>query len=404
MNRWREPLDRVFREEATRLTASLVRLLGDFDLAEELVSEAVVEAIEHWPHDGVPDRPGAWLLTTARRKGLDRLRREAKYREKLALLAATPDPPQEPDDRLRLIFTCCHPTLSREAQIALTLRAVIGFTTEEIARACLVPEPTIAKRITRAKHKITSANIPYRIPASADLHARLHEAFGVIYLIFNEGYLSTAGASPIRRDLALDAEWLAGLLVQLMPHEPEAMALLALIRLHLARWPSRLDAEGHLVLLRDQDRGLWNQRMIRDAIRLIERAAACSKPGPYQVEASIAAVHCESPSWAETDWRQLLALYTALLKFDPSPVVALNRAVALRQVAGPAEALSALEPLGSALEQYHLFHAVRASLLNDLGRPAEANQANARARELTRNPAEQTLIDERLQAPAPSTA
>src|SRR5579859_2419250 len=231
-------LERVFREEAGRLTASLVRLLGDFDLAEELVAEAVVEALEHCPHDGVPERPSSWLLTTARRTGLDRLRREAVYRKKLELVAALPhEPPREADDRLRLIFTCCHPVLSREAQVALTLRAVVGLTTEEIARAFVVHEATLAKRIIRAKHKIVSSRVPYRVPAPDELTSRLDEVLTVIYLVFNEGYVATAGGVPIRRDLARDAEWLASLLARLLPDEPEPLGLLALIRLHLARWP-----------------------------------------------------------------------------------------------------------------------------------------------------------------------
>src|SRR5215467_13681677 len=253
-------LERVFREEAGRLTASLVRLLGDFDFAEELVADAVVAALERWPLDGVPERPASWLFTTARRKGLDRLRRETIYRKKLELLAALPqDPPREADDRLRLIFTCCHPVLAREAQVALTLRAVCGLTTQEIARAFLVHEDTLAKRITRAKHKITSSGVPYRVPGTEEFAARLDQVLTVIYLVFNEGYLTTTGESPIRRDLARDAEWLAELLCRLMPDEPEPSGLLALIRLHLARWPARLDSAGHLVLLEHQDRSAWDR-------------------------------------------------------------------------------------------------------------------------------------------------
>ena len=289
----REPyalLERVFREEAGRLTASLVRLLGDLDLAEELVSEAMVEALEHWPRDGVPERASSWLLTTARRKGLDRLRREAKFREKLALVAALPaEAPREADDRLNLIFTCCHPVLAREAQIALTLRAVVGLTTEEIARAFTVPEETVAKRIVRAKRKIVDLKVPYRVPPTDELRPRLNEVLTVIYLVFNEGYLVTKGDEPIRRDLARDAEWLATLLMRLLPQEPEVMGLVALVRLNLARWPARLDSEGHLVLLESQDRGLWDRRAIAEAIRLIEHAAALRRPGPYQIEACIAA-------------------------------------------------------------------------------------------------------------------
>ena len=330
-------LERVFREEAGRLTASLVRLLGDFALAEELVAEALVEALEHWPRAGVPERPGAWLLTTARRKGLDRLRREAKYAEKLRLVAALgAPPPREPDDRLRLIFTCCHPALAREAQVALTLRAVVGLTTAEIARAFLVSEATLAKRIVRAKAKIVAAGIPYRVPGPDELRPRLAEVLTVLYLVFNEGYLATGGEAAVRHDLARDAEWLAGLLVRLLPDEPEPLGLLALMRLHLARWPARLDAQGHLVLLEHQDRARWDRPAIAAAVRLIQRAAERGRPGPYQLQAAIAAVHCEAPSWEATDWPQLLGLYTLLAALDPSPVVRLNGAIALRQiVAGP---------------------------------------------------------------------
>jgi RNA polymerase sigma factor (sigma-70 family) len=377
--------------------ASLVRLLGDFDLAEELVSEALVEALEHWPRDGVLDRPGAWLLTTARRKGLDRLRREARYREKLTLVAAlTETPRSQADDRLRLIFTCCHPALARDAQVALTLRAVAGLTTREIARAFLVPEATIAKRIVRAKRKIVEARIRYQVPEPEDLRPRLHEVLTVLYLVFNEGYLSTGRGPTVRHDLARDAEWLTGLLVRLLPDEPEPLGLLALLRLHLARWAARLDAQGRLVLLERQDRSLWDRRAIAEAVRLIQRAAALGRPGPYQLQAAIAAVHCEAPAWDATDWPQLLGLYTMLAALEPSPVVRLNRAIALRHVEGSAPALAEVDGLRSALEQYHLFHATRAALLRDLGRSAEAAAADRRALELTENPAERDLIRRRL--------
>jgi RNA polymerase sigma factor (sigma-70 family) len=396
----REPyalLERVFREEAGRLTASLVRLLGDLDLAEELISEAMVEALEHWPRDGVPERASSWLLTTARRKGLDRLRREAKFREKLPLVAAlTTEAPREADDRLKLIFTCCHPVLAREAQIALTLRAVVGLTTQEIARAFTVPEETVAKRIVRAKRKIVDLKVPYRVPAHDELRPRLNEVLTVIYLVFNEGYLATKGKEPIRRDLASDAEWLATLLMRLLPQEPEVLGLVALIRLNLARWPARLDSEGRLVLLESQDRGLWDRRAITETIRVIERAAARRRPGPYQIEASIAAVHCEAATWADTDWRQILALYSLLAGIDDSPIVRLNRAIALRYVEGPEAALYEVEAVAKSLSRYHLFHATRATLLGELGRPAEAERAQARAIELTKNSAERALMAERL--------
>jgi predicted RNA polymerase sigma factor len=392
-------LERVFREEAGRLTASLVRLLGDFDLAEEMVSEAMLEALEHWPRDGVPERASSWLLTTAKRKGLDRLWREAKHQEKLALLAALGlHAPRLGDDRLQLIFTCCHPVLAREAQIALTLRAVAGLTTDEIARAFHVAPETMARRITRAKRKIAASRVPFRVPPVEDIAPRLREVLTVIYLIFNEGYVVTSGTVPIRRDVASDAEWLATLLMRLMPDQPEVMGLVALIRLHLARWAARLDAEGQLVLLEFQDRTLWDRNAIRDAIRLIERAATLHKPGPYQIEASIAALHCEALTWEQTDWRQILALYSVLAAIDPSPIVRLNRAVAMRHVEGLQPALSEVEALAGALSHYHLFHATRAALLRELGRPAEADQADLAGIQLTKNTAERNVMLGRLAA------
>jgi predicted RNA polymerase sigma factor len=357
----------------------------------------VVEAREHWPWEGVPERPGAWLLTTARRKGLDRLRRSARYREVLERFAALQEPPRkEPDDRLRLVFTCCHPALGRDAQVALTLRAVAGLTTPEIARAFLLPEATLAKRIVRAKSKITSAGIPYRVPGPEEFRSRLDEVLTVLYLVFNEGHLATGGDAAIRQDLARDAEWLAGLVVRLLPDEPEPLGLLALIRLHLARWPARLDERGRLVLLERQDRSLWDQRGIADGVLLIERAAALGRPGRFQLQAAIAAVHCEAPSWEETDWPQVLALYSMLAALDPSPVVRLNRAVALRHVAGPEAALAEIDGLRGPLERYHLLHATRAVLLRELGREAEAAAADTAALELATNPAERALIEERL--------
>ena len=390
-------LERVFREEAGRLTASLVRLLGDFDLAEELVSEAMVEALQHWPREGVPERASSWLLTTARRKGLDRLRREARYREKLSLIGALPvEPPREEDDRLRLIFTCCHPALAREAQIALTLRAVAGLTTEEIARAFVMPPQTVAKRIVRAKQKIVASRVPYRVPAPDDLVARVNEVLTVIYLIFNEGYLATEGGEPIRRDLARDAEWLATLLMRLLPAEPEVMGLVALIRLQLARWPARLDAEGRLVVLEAQDRSLWDRRAIAAAVKLIERAAGLGRPGPYQIEAAIAALHCEAVRWEDTDWPQIVALYSLLGAIDPSPIVRLNRAIAIRYASGAGVALAEVEALSGVLDRYHLFHATRAALLRELGRHEEADREERTGIELTHNPAERALMAERL--------
>ena len=397
----RSLLDRVFREEAGRLTATLVRLVGDFDLAEEAVAEAVVEALSRWPTKGVPDRPGAWLLTTARNKALDRVRRDARYRDKLQVVAALPESAaREPDDRMRLIFTCCHPALDPDAQVALTLRAVVGLTTAEIARAFLVPEATLAKRLTRAKQKIVATGIPYRSPDPDEMKDRLDQVLRVVYLVFNEGFFTTAGSVGIRRELVDDAEWLAGLLVASLAGEPEPLGLLALIRMHAARWAARLDERGHLVLLADQDRALWDRERIGSAVRLIEQAAACRRPGPYQIEASIAAVHCESPSWEETDWPQLLELYSLLAAVDHSPVVRLNRAIVIARIDGPAAALEEVDGLAPQLGHYHLFHAARASLLRELGRTSEAQRSDEEALRLTANPAERHLLRARLEVGA----
>lgn len=356
-----------------------------------------MEALEHWPRNGVPERPAAWLLTAARRKGLDRLRRATKYREKLALLSALPEAPRsEADDRVRLIFTCCHPALSPEGQVALTLRAVCGLTTAEIARAFLIPEATVGKRIVRAKQKIVTAGIPYRVPEPGELRQRLDAVLTVIYLIFNEGYLTTSGDMPTRRDLAQDAEWLAMLVTRLLPDEPEPLGLLALIRLHLARWSARVDTTGGLVLLEHQDRSLWDRDAIAGGVRSLKQAAACRRPGRYQVEAAIAAVHCEASTWDGTDWPQLLALYGLLREIDPSPIVRLNRAIVLRQVQGAGAALRELQDLSEPLAHYHLFHSTRAAFLRTLGREAEASVADARALSLAQNQAERALITERL--------
>ena len=380
------------------MTAALVRMLGDFDLAEELVQEALLEAIEHWPKEGIPEKPGAWLLTTARRKAVDQMRRQARFRDKLAQLegAAMRDDTAEGDDRLRLIFTCCHPALSREAQVALTLRAVAGLTTIEIARAFITSEATIAQRIVRAKRKIVDANIPYRVPMERDMAERLEEVLAVLYLMFNEGYLATAGEQATRRDLAEDAAWLAGLMVRLMPDEPEALGLLALMRLHLARARARFDDAGNLVLLRDQDRGRWDKERIGSAMVLLQRAATLHRSGPYQLQAAIAACHAEAGAWGETDWRQIVALYDALLELMPSPVVELNRAIARRHRDGAQAALADVERLAEALDSYYLFHATHAELLRDLGREGEARAALKRALELTANPAERALLQRRL--------
>ncbi len=392
-----EDLGVIFREHAGRLTAGLVRRLGDFDLAEESVQEAVVEALEHWPRDGVPERPDAWLAAVAHRKALDRIRRNVRYRDKLALIDAQPiERYTEPDDRLRLIFICCHPALSRDVQVALTLRAVLGLTTEEIARALLSTEAAIAQRIVRAKRKIVQAGIAFRLPDDSELVERLEHLLAVIYLLFNEGYLTTRGPEPARRDLAEDAEWLAALLTRLLPTQPEPLGLLALIRLHLARSAARFDGAGNLVLFEDQDRSLWDRPAIAAAIKLIERAASFGHPGPYQVQAAIAALYAEAPSWEQTDGWQALLLYELLVRLDPSPVARLNRAIALERVAGADQALAAVDELESELSAYHLFHATRGRLLERLGRRDDAAAAYRSALDLTANPAERTLLERRL--------
>ncbi|WP_245848988.1 RNA polymerase sigma factor [Lentzea kentuckyensis] len=385
-------LARVVREHAGRLAASLVSLLGDFSAAEDVVADAVETALRRWPIEGVPERPDAWLFTVAKNRGLDVLRRQARYREKLAQLQWPVQP--EPDDRLRLIFTCCHPALSREAQIALTLRVVCGLTTAQIARAFLQPETTVAQRLTRAKRKITDAGIPYRIPAPEELGERLAQVLHVVYLTFNEGYLSNSPDRVQSYDLVSDAEWLASLLHGLMPREPEIAGLLALIRLHRARADARFSPDGNLVQLQDQDRSRWDQQVIGEAVELLTRAARDRRPGPYQLQAAIVACHAEVKSWEDTDWPQIVILYDMLLCLAPSPVTRLHRAIALRYVAGPEKALAELDSL--ALDRYHLYHATRAELLRDLSRDDEAREADQRALTLTANPAEQALLEQRL--------
>ncbi len=387
-------LTAVFREEAGTLTTALVRILGDFAVAEEIVQDALLVALERWPVDGIPERPGAWLLTVARRRALNQLSRDARYREKLAQL----EQPilQEPDDRVRLMFTCCHPALSRAAQVALTLRAVCGFTTPEIAHAFLVSEAAVAQRIVRARRKIVAAHIPYRMPSDDEMGERLREVLAVLYLMFNEGYLASSGATPTRRDLAEDAAWLTALVARHMPEEPEPLGLLALMRLHLARTEARFTDAGELVLLQDQDRSRWKRPMITEGIALIEQAAALGRPGPYQVEAAIIACHAEAESWAATDWRQIVLLYDLLLLMTPTPVVRLNRAVAVRQVEGPETALVEVNALARDLEHYHLFHAIRGELLLELSEREQARASALRALELTQNRAEQSLLARRL--------
>jgi RNA polymerase sigma factor (sigma-70 family) len=387
-------LARVVRDHAGRLAAALVHLTGDFATAEDLVQDAVEAALIHWPAEGIPDRPDAWLFTVARRRGLDQLKRESRYRSKLALLQWPVQP--EPDDRLRLLFTCCHPALPRTGQIALTLRAVCGLTTAQIARAFLVPESTVGQRITRAKRKISDAGIPYRIPDPDELGRRLAEVLAVIYLLFNEGYLTTTGERSHDRDLADGAEFLATLLHQLMPTEPEVAGLLALIRLHQARATARFDADGGIVQLPDQDRSLWDHDAIENAGKLIARAAVQRRPGPYQLQAAIVACHAEAERWEDTDWTQIRLLYTMLLALQPSPVTRLHRAIALRYADGPEAALEELDELVDTLGGYHLYHATRAEFLRALDRPDEAHKADEEALALTGNPAEARLLRQRL--------
>lgn len=373
-------------------------MLGDFDLAEEVVQDSLVVALEKWPEQGIPDNPGAWLMTTARRRAIDILRRDKRYREKLALLERSPMAPEpaEADDRLRLIFTCCHPALSQEAQVALTLRAVAGFTTTEIASAFLLTETTVAQRIVRAKRKIVDAHIPYRMPDETELAGRLEGVLSVLYLMFNEGYLSRGTQVAMRRDLADDALWLTRLVAKLMPDQAEILGLLALMTLNLARSRARFDEEGEMVLLPDQDRTFWDGAAISEGIHLLERAGAMRATGPYQIQGAIAALHSEARSWDQTDWHQIVVLYDTLMRIADSPVVRLNRAVALSHFAGPEIALGEVNDLAISLEGYHLFHAARADLLDRLGEPTLAREARLRALELCQNPAERSLLERKL--------
>ena len=391
-------LANVFREEAGRLTSALVRIIGNFDIAEEVVQDSIVAALERWPAQGIPDKPGAWLMTTAKRKAIDILRRDQRHQEKIELLerSTVPSDPVEVDDRLRLIFTCCHPALAQEAQVALTLRAVAGFTTPEIAAAFLVSEATMAQRIVRAKRKIVAAHIPYRMPKENEIAGRLDAVLAVLYLMFNEGYLSRGAEVAARRDLAEDAMWLTRLVDRLMPDQPEVIGLVALMTLHLARAGARFDEGGEMVLLPEQDRNLWNRSAIARGIELVERAGAMRAPGPYQLQAAIAAVHSEASSWAETDWHQIVLLYDALLRMSDTPVVRLNRSVAVSHFAGPEIALGEVNDLAISLGGYHLFHSTRAELLDQVGEPALAREARLRALELCQNPAERSLLERKL--------
>ena len=402
----RATIDALYRTESRRVLATLIRLLGDFDLAEEALHDAFATAVERWPADGMPANPRAWLVSTGRFKSIDRLRRRAKFDASLVEVAerlagtVTPAPDvddeQVEDDRLRLIFTCCHPALAADAQIALTLREVCGLTTEEIARAFLTPAPTLAQRIVRAKTKIRDANIPYQVPALPELHDRLESVLHVIYLVFNEGYSASSGTSLTRHDLSAEAIRLGRMLVELLP-EPEAVALLALMLLHDARRASRVSPEGELLLLDEQDRSLWNREQIDEGRRLVVQALAAGPPGRYAVQGAIAALHAESPNAASTDWPQIVGLYDILLRLEPTPVIELNGAVAVAMRDGPAAGLAVIDAIlaRGELTDYYLAHSARAELCRQLGRTNDAAAAYDRALGLTRQEPERRFLERR---------
>jgi len=399
--------DRLFREQFGRAVAALIRAVGDWDLAEESVQDAFATAVERWPRDGVPRDPLAWIVTVARNRAVDRLRRDRVRRDRAVdATAATEtigfdEPADEPvttsvpDERLRLIFTCCHPALAREAQVALTLRMLGGLSTAEVARAFLVPESTMAQRLTRAKAKIRAAHIPFRVPPDHELGARLAAVLDVVCLIFNEGYAASGGAAHVREPLCAEAVRLAAIVAELMPGEPEALGLHALLLAHHARRGARVDADGALVLLEDQDRGRWDRDAIADATRLAARALRLGPPGRYALQAAIAVEHANAATAADTRWAHIAACYGHLAALDPDPVVELNRAVALAMAGDLAGGLARIDALAGALDRYHYFHAARADLLRRLGARAAAAAAYTRARDLAGNDAERAFLERR---------